>query len=99
MRVRVIAFAVAMLSLVAGTARGGNFAVWGNDTGGIIPWSPAVDDVYREVTVEHCASYDKIAHITSVGRDYGEFIGFECLFDPKYDPIKGSAFRSRPDRN
>jgi hypothetical protein len=41
-----------MLSLVAGTAQGGNFAVWGSDTGGIIPWLPAVDDVYREVANE-----------------------------------------------
>jgi hypothetical protein len=92
MRVRVIAFAVAMLSLVAGTARGGNFAVWGNDTGGIIPWSPAVDDVYREVADEHCAIYIKIAHITSVRHEYGEFIGFACL-DSKFDPLKASAFR------
>jgi hypothetical protein len=97
MRVRVIAFAAAILSLIAGTAQGGNYAMWGNDTGGIIPWSPAVEDVYREVAVEHCATYKKIAHITSVGRDYGEFFGFECLSDPNFDPIKGGAFRSPPD--
>jgi hypothetical protein len=97
MRVRVIAFTAAIFSLIAGTAQGGNFATWGNDTGGIIPWSPAVDVVYREVAIEHCASYNKIAHITSVRRDYGEFIGFECLFDRNFDPIKGPAFHSRPD--
>ena len=95
MRIRVITFAAAMLSLVAGTAQGGNFAVWGNDTGGIIPWSPAVDDVYREVANEHCAIYKKTAHITSVRHDYGEFIGFECL-DTQFDPIKG---RGMPNVN
>ena len=81
-----------MLGLIAGTARGGNFAIWGNDMGGIIPWSPAVDEVYREVADEHCAIYKKIAHITSVRHEYGEFIGFECL-DSKFDPLKASAFR------
>jgi hypothetical protein len=85
MHVRVIVFAAALLNLVAGTAQGGNFAVWGNDTGGIIPWSEAVDDVYREVASEHCASYKKIAHITSVRRAYGEYIGFECVFDRNFD--------------
>ena len=92
MRVGVITFAVAMLSLVAGTAQGGNFAFWGNDMGGIIPWSPAVDDVYREVANEHCAIYKKIAHITSIRHDYSEFIGFECA-NSKFDPLKDSTFR------
>ena len=93
MRVKVIAIAATMLSLIAGTAQGGTYAIRGNDTGGIIPWSPAVDDVYREVAAEHCATYNKIAHITSVRHDYGEYIGFECLIDRRFDPIQGSAFR------
>ncbi len=90
MSVRVIAVVAGLVSLVASTAPGGNFAVWGNDTGGIIPWSPAVDDVYREVADEHCAIFKKIAHITSVRHDYGEFIGFECV-----DPAKGSTIHQQ----
>jgi hypothetical protein len=85
MRIGVITFAVAILGQIASSAQAGNFAVWGNDTGGIIPWSPAVDEVYREVADEHCAIYKKIADITSVRHDYGEFIGFECI-NSKFDP-------------
>jgi hypothetical protein len=92
MSMKVITFAATMLCLIAGTARSGNFAIWGNDSGGIIPWSPAVDDVYREVANEHCAIYKKIAHIISVRHDYGEFISFACV-NSNLDPIKGSAFR------
>ena len=90
MRVGVIAFAAAILSLIAG-AQGGNFAVRGNDTGGIIPWSPAVDEVYREVAAEHCAIYNKIAHITSVAREYGEVFGFKCVFALNFNPTEGRS--------
>ena len=39
----------------------------GNDTGGIIPWSPQLRAYgYREAAQHHCAGYKKIARVTSV---------------------------------
>jgi hypothetical protein len=98
MRTGVITFAVAIMVQIASSAQAGNFAVRGNDTGGIIAWSPAVAEVYREVADEHCAIYKKIAHITSMRHDYGEFIGFKCI-NSKFDPSERSELLSRPDRD
>ena len=58
----------------------------GNDTGGIIPWSPDVDHVYRDIAGAYCARWNRVARITSVHRQYGDFIGFMCLYDRRYDP-------------
>jgi hypothetical protein len=56
--------------------------VTGNDTGGIIPYSPAVDHVYRELAAAHCARWGRLAHVTSVGRRYGDYISFVCIDKP-----------------
>ncbi|MGH6683164.1 MAG: hypothetical protein ACRECA_04430 [Pseudolabrys sp.] len=55
----------------------------GNDTGGIITWSPEHQQVAREWAAEHCARYNKHARITSMNARYGEYIGFTCRFDPR----------------
>lgn len=60
----------------------------GNDTGGIIAWSPEVDLIYREVAAAHCAAWNKVAEITSVHRWYGDYVAFRCHFPPGYDPRK-----------
>ena len=60
----------------------------GNDTGGIIQWTPEVDLIYRDIAAEHCARWNRVAQITSVHRWYGEYIGFVCLVDRYYDPRK-----------
>jgi hypothetical protein len=60
-----------------------------NDTGGMISWSPTIAPVYRQIAAEHCARFDKIAHITSVHRRYGDYVGFRCFFPRHYDPRKG----------
>jgi hypothetical protein len=54
----------------------------GNDTGGIIPWSPAAERYRVAIASDHCAFYRKVARITSVHRQYGDYIGFRCLFGP-----------------
>lgn len=87
MRLQSFLFALAIV-LLAPSAQAGWFGIRGNDTGGIIPWSPWVRHIYREVAAEHCAQYDKIAHITSVHPWYGDFIGFSCAFPRHYDPVK-----------
>ena len=66
-------------------------ALQGNDTGGIIPWSPDIEPVARDRASMHCATYNKVAIITSVHRVYGDYIGFICAFPPGYDPVKGQA--------
>jgi len=54
----------------------------GNDTGGIIPWSPPADYYRVAIASQHCARYGKLAVITSVHRQYGDYIGFVCRFPP-----------------
>ena len=58
----------------------------GNDTGGIIQWTPWVDHVYRNIAADYCAKWNRQAQITSVHRRYGEYVGFACLYDRRYDP-------------
>jgi hypothetical protein len=76
------------LFLLASSAQAAWYETWGNDTGGLIPWSPAVKDAYREAAADHCARYNKVAQITSVHPWYGDFVGFACIFPPGYDPVK-----------
>ena len=60
----------------------------GNDTGGIIQWTPETDLIYRDIATAHCARWHRIASITSVHRAYGDYIGFVCRYDRRYDPRK-----------
>jgi hypothetical protein len=54
----------------------------GNDTGGIIPWSPENESMAMMLATENCGYYNKYAVITTVHRVYGDFITYECLFEP-----------------
>ena len=56
--------------------------VKGNDTGGIIPWSCETEVVAQEMAGTHCGTYGKHARITSVSRQYGDYIAFTCLWTP-----------------
>lgn len=56
--------------------------VTGNDTGGIIPYSPAVQGIYRDLAAAHCAQWGRLSHITSVHRRYGDYISFVCIDKP-----------------
>lgn len=62
---------------------GPNSGLTGNDTGGIITWSPEHALVARDWAAEHCARYNKYARITSVSARYGDYIAFTCQFDPR----------------
>jgi hypothetical protein len=67
----------------------------GNDTGGIIPWSPALRAYgYRTAAQEHCGGYRKIARITSVVAGYGNYVGFACEYPRGYDPVKQGTWWS-----
>ena len=54
----------------------------GNDTGGIIPWSPDYERTAMAIAQDNCGRYNKIAVITSTHRQYGDYIAYECRFDP-----------------
>jgi hypothetical protein len=76
-----------MLLLSAATQAGDLRGLVGNDTGGIIPWSPASERYRVAIASDHCALYRKIARITSVHRQYGDYIGFVCRFGPPRGPV------------
>ena len=57
-----------------------------NDSGGIIPYAfvAAYQDgagdrtVAQQMASDHCARYGKYAVITSMHRQYGDYVGFNC---------------------
>lgn len=54
----------------------------GNDTGGVIPWSPENEGMAMMLATENCTYYNKYAVITTIHRVYGDFITYECRFEP-----------------
>jgi hypothetical protein len=72
-------FVVALtLAALATACAGPGPGVTGNDTGGIIPWSPLHHQLARDLAAQHCAYYGKYARITSVRARYGDYIAFAC---------------------
>ena len=56
--------------------------VTGNDTGGIIPYSPALEGQYEQMAEAYCARWHRISKVTSVHRAYGDYISFACIDKP-----------------
>ena len=54
----------------------------GNDTGGIIPWSPDNELMAFEIAQAQCGYYRKFAVATSITRGPGNFISYKCVWDP-----------------
>jgi len=54
----------------------------GNDTGGIIPWSPEAVANALDVAQANCSQFNKYAVITSVHRVYGDYIAYACWWHP-----------------
>ena len=100
MRFRMLSAAVFALSLGGLPAQAEVWSVFGingNDTGGIIPWSPDLRAYgYREAAQHHCGGYHKLARITSVHPRYGDYVGFACEFPPRYDPVGHGDWWMRP---
>ena len=59
----------------------GIYGVKGNDTGGVIPWSPEAEASASYTAHSMCSWYGKGARITSVRRVYGDYIVYQCQFD------------------
>ena len=94
------AFLFLAATLTQGAAFGGftgpGRGITGNDTGGIFPWTPENHLLRREIAADHCARYRKRAHITSVRRGYGHYIGFACRWDRRaYLGRRDGVLRSR----
>ena len=72
-------------AVLAGCLAGcvGVYGPKGNDTGGIIPWSPENELNARDIAQANCARYNKFALITVVTRRYGEYIVYECRWNPR----------------
>jgi hypothetical protein len=56
--------------------------VKGNDTGGIIAYPLAAQVDVRQVAVDHCAYYGKVARFLAVDPQYGGYISFACRWVP-----------------
>jgi hypothetical protein len=56
--------------------------ITGNDTGGIIPYSPDLEGVYERIAADYCARWHRLSHVTSVHRIYGDYISFVCIDKP-----------------
>ena len=54
----------------------------GNDTGGIIAYSMATQVDARQVAVDHCARYGKVAKFLAVQAYEGGYISFSCRWVP-----------------
>ena len=67
----------------------------GNDTGGIIPWSCENEALAKQIATDHCAWYDKYPRITGVDRQPGNYISFNCLWNPQIARYQLPAVRVR----
>jgi hypothetical protein len=54
----------------------------GNDTGGIIAWSPDNELRARDLADAFCKDYGKYPRITGVHRQFGDYISFNCVWNP-----------------
>jgi hypothetical protein len=83
------------LLLLGAAARAQPYIYHGNDTGGIIPWSCENEAVAQQLAAAYCARWDKYHRITSVHRQYGDFIAFTCLWSPYINPYALPAVPTR----
>jgi hypothetical protein len=58
--------------------------VSGNETGGLIQWTPENDANAVQITTDFCAQYNKYPRITSIHARYGDYIGFACEWRPNH---------------
>ncbi len=54
----------------------------GNDTGGIIAYTLATQADARQLAVDHCAGYGKVAKFLAVQGHYGGYVSFACRWVP-----------------
>ena len=82
-----VAVAAISLMLVSGASAWNDIlnSVWGpkgNDTGGIIPWSPENERDSFAIATAQCARWNKFPVATSIHRVPGDYIAYKCVWDP-----------------
>lgn len=77
-RQSLIALALVMTASLAGCGVGPGLT--GNDSGGIINWTPENQAVWRDWAMQHCAYYGKVAKLEAIHARYGGYISFTCAF-------------------
>jgi hypothetical protein len=84
MRKMLAAGLVAVCGMVVGAPARADWisAVKGNDTGGIIAYTVAMDSDARQIAVNHCARYGKVAKFMAVDPQPGGYISFACRWVP-----------------
>jgi hypothetical protein len=88
MRSKLLALAVIAVGALAAVPAGAQVPPFkGNDTGGIIAWSPETHRLRRQLAAQHCALYAKTYQITSVRARYGDYIGFRCYWPRGSDGV------------
>jgi hypothetical protein len=79
----VLLFGVGGVALAGAIFVGPGSGLTGNDTGGIIQYSPDLDRAaYHAMAADWCARWDRLSHITSYHRRYGDYISFVCIDRP-----------------
>ena len=86
---------LAAILVLLGSADARTQVYHGNDTGGIIPWSCENEAMAQQIAADYCTRWDKYHRITSVHRQYGDFIAFNCLWSPHVNPYALPAVRTR----
>src|SRR5215471_10387766 len=59
------------------------------------PWSCENEAMAQQAAAAYCARWDKYHRITSVHRQYGDFIAFSCLWSPYINPYALPAVPTR----
>jgi hypothetical protein len=83
-RIRTVTLLLAISWSLVASAEPSWDVVKGNDTGGIISWSPEHQLLAPEWAAEHCARYKKFARTTSIHLQYGDYIAFACNWWPPF---------------
>jgi hypothetical protein len=71
----------------------------GNDTGGLIDWSPGAELVSEAVAWDYCSKFGRAAYVTRINRRPGDYIAFRCLtypVDRVTPPVKMNAADNTP---
>src|SRR5438876_5108136 len=71
--------------------------VKGNDTGGIVPWSCENERDAVRIAADYCAGWRKYGRVTSIHRQPGDYIAFNCLWSP--DRARSTLPEVRPARS
>jgi hypothetical protein len=95
MRLTSIGAAIGLGVALAATVASADPYVKGNDTGGIISWSCEAEAAALAIAADFCASYNKYPRISSVHRQYGDYIAFHCLWSPQIARYQIPAVRTR----